>query len=65
MFAIGFAKDGLVQPDDSQLRDFSGACLSEYFVWSLKHDQKDLGKNILDHICSLSTHAVPQYRLGL
>ncbi|XP_029105413.1 DNA-dependent protein kinase catalytic subunit-like [Scleropages formosus] len=63
--------DGLVDPIDSTLRDFSGRCIHEFFKWSLKQStskQQEKSnvniKSIFKRIYSLALHPSVFKRLG-
>ncbi|KAL4648766.1 DNA-dependent protein kinase catalytic subunit isoform X1 [Arapaima gigas] len=63
--------DGLVDPVDSTLRDFSGRCIHEFFKWSIKQStSKQLEKSnvniksIFKRIYSLALHPSVFKRLG-
>ncbi|XP_035828316.1 DNA-dependent protein kinase catalytic subunit [Aplysia californica] len=63
--------DGLVQPSDPSLRDFSARCLREFLKWSLKQISKKAAeknpinaKSVLKRMFSFSLHPSAFKRLG-
>ncbi|KAF5300806.1 hypothetical protein FQR65_LT09109 [Abscondita terminalis] len=63
--------DGVTNPTDSSLRDFSGKCIHEFVKWTIKQaDRNDLSNNPTNikiwirNIQSFSVHTDPFKRLG-
>lgn len=68
---IWAAQDGIVDPLDSTLRDFSGACIQEFVKWSIKQTtpkQQEKSpaniKSLFKRIYSLALHPNVFKRLG-
>lgn len=65
------AQDGIVDPLDSTLRDFSGTCIQEFVKWSIKQTtpkQQEKSpaniKSLFKRIYSLALHPNVFKRLG-